>query len=248
MHRPKSKSIAALTAALAFACAAESRAALVTFSTPTRLIDDGTNLQNGGTTLAAINFSTGPVRSAPYTAANPDPNVTLNGIAFTPTVGNVAADATYFTSNAAVTDNARQSGVASTANIYGLIYDTSTTSANGVDYVITLRNLIVGQEYRFQTVFSMSDAARAMTVVSGGSSSAAFTYGTTNGPQLLAGTFVADAATQAFTYDAPTGAGARGSIAGVVLQAIPEPGSAALAGVGLLVAGARRRRRAAPSV
>lgn len=218
-------------------------AAPVSFASPVVLADDGSNLSNTGTRLTAVNFSTNPVRSGTFSATNPDPNPTINSIPFTGITASGGTN-TFFTTNAANTDTARNSGRPSTAAIYPLIYDAAISVDNNTAFNLNLQGLTVGQQYRVQMVLSALDANRTLTMTSGGSTSPTISYGTTNGPAMESATFTADATTQQFVLSG-LGTGNRTELSGFTLYAVPEPGSLALAGVGAVsLLGRRRRGRA----
>lgn len=238
--------------AAAAALTAGAHAASVSYTTA-NFAGDGSNtsiLAKTGTVVTAINFSTDPVRSGTYSATNPDPNVTINGIAFTGAPGTAAGGLTgsFYSVNSAGLDNDRDSNVsyATAPMLDGLVYDVIRTSGNGVGMVFNLTNLTIGQAYQVQFIFSASDAARRLYLTSQADADLAgatniLSYGTTNGAGLLTGTFTADATTQAFNFWNTNTGSQRVSVAGFVLQAVPEPGSAVLGLLGILPMFRRRR-------
>lgn len=227
-------------------------AATVTY-TAANFAADGSNasiLANNGTVVSAVNFSTDPVRNGTFSATNPDPNVTINGIAFTPAPGTAAGGLTgsFYSVNSAGLDNDRDSNVsyATAPMLDGLVYDVIRTNGNGVGMVFNLTNLVIGQPYQVQFIFSASDGARRLYLTSQADADLAganniLAYGTTGGAGLLTGTFTADSATQTFNFWNTNTGSQRVSVAGFVLQTVPEPGTAALGLLGVLPMFRRRR-------
>lgn len=212
-------------------------------------------LENTGTLVTAVNFSTSPIRSGPFSATNPDPNVTINGVTFTPTQGTNALGliGANYTVNSSGLDVDRDSNVswADAPALDGLVYDVIRTDDNGKGMVFTLTNLIPNQEYRTQFIFSASDAARRLYLTSQADADLAgntniLSYGTgaasALGAGLLGGTFTADAATQTFNFFNTNAPAQRVSLAGFTLHAIPEPGILPL-GLTALLPLLRRHRR-----
>jgi MYXO-CTERM domain-containing protein len=243
-----------LLCAAAMAFASGAHAANVTYTTA-NFAGDGSNasiLANNGTVVSAVNFSTDPVRNGTFSATNPDPNVTVNGIAFTAAPGTASGGLTgsFYSVNSAGLDNDRDSNVsyATAPMLDGLVYDVIRTGSNGTGMVFNLTNLTIGQPYQVQFIFSASDGARRLYLTSQADADLAgatniLTYGTTNGAGLLTGTFTADAATQTFNFWNTNTGSQRVSVAGFVLQTVPEPGVTALGLLGALPM-LRRRRRA----
>ncbi len=120
-------------------------------------------------------------------------------------------------------------------------------TANLATFTLTLTNLSIGQEYLFQTWVNESRAfldIRSQTVTSGGNTSGTMEYNVPNGENgpgsYLVGTFTADAATQAITYNANDFA----QINAFQVRAIPEPSTVAFLAAGLAGLVLHRRRRA----
>lgn len=238
-----------------FALSHLAQGAVATYTTA-NFASDGSNvsiLAKNGTVVSAVNFTTDPLRVGPFTATNPDPSVTVNGIAFTATAGTNAAGLTgsFYSVNSAGLDIDRDSNLsyATSPMLDSLAYDVIRTSGNGVGMVFNLTNLTIGQPYQVQFIFSASDAARRLYLTSQadadlGGATNILTYGTTNGAGLLTGTFTADAATQTFNFWNTNTGSQRVSVAGFVLQTlpVPEPGAAALGLLGFLPVFRRRRR------
>ncbi len=216
------------------------------------LDNNGLNLSNTGTLITAVNFSTNPVRSAPFDVnSDPNPAVTLNGITFTPLPA-VGGSNAFFSTNANILDSNRTSGVSSAQPIYGLLFDAAVglNIPTGGDHELnlTLNNLVAGDIYRLQMIFS-SDGNRQVDVTTNGVSSLVLNYGPGTGPGLLTVDFVAAAASQIFTTN-KNFAGNPPQLSGFVLHrigttiAVPEPATGALlvaSAAGLLI---RRRRNA----
>ncbi|MES2706631.1 MAG: hypothetical protein V4726_08520 [Verrucomicrobiota bacterium] len=229
-------------------------AASVTYTTG-NFASDGSNasiLAKNGTVVSAINFTTDPPRTGPFTATNPDPSVTVNGIAFTATPGTSAGGLTgsFYSVNSAGLDIDRDSNLsyATSPMLDSLAYDVIRTGGNGAGMVFNLTNLTIGQPYQVQFIFSASDAARRLYLTSQADANLAgsnniLAYGVTNGAGLLTGTFTADAATQTFNFWNTDTGSQRVSVAGFVLQSlpVPEPGAAALGLLGFLPMFRRRR-------
>lgn len=241
-----------IAAAAALACfagvAGVGRAAMTSFTSAV-LASDGSNLDNKGTILQAINFTL-------TTQPTPTPSPTINGIAFT--AFNVPGTAssysgTNFTlgsspSGTIIRDDNRTSGLTSAAAVYPLIYNAAVSAATTpTSLVLTLTGLTVGQQYEAQLVFS-SDQARSLSVSDDAASTATpgttgtVAYGTTGGPKVITGLFTADATSQAFDL---TAVSSRVQFSGFTLQAVPEPGSLAVASVAAVGLLARRRRQRA---
>lgn len=240
----KGSSLAAMFAAAVIACLGltQQGEAAVIFGTNQVLANDGSNLDNLGTLVTAVNFSSNPVRTGPFSSSNPDPAVTLNGIGFTPTPWNGSNP--FFSTNASVADSNRASGVPSNEPIYGLVYD-ATVKTGTRELDLALIGLTVGDDYRLQMIFS-SDGNRAVDVTSDGVTSALLSYGSPSGPGLVTASFTASSSTQSFvTFLGVGGAGAP-QLSGFVLHntavAVPEPSSTALLGLGGIALMLRRRR------
>jgi hypothetical protein len=275
--------------ALSLCVASSVVAGPVTFSSS--VIDPsstGSFLDNSGTVLEAVNFGiarTGPYTyNAPTASSNPDPNVTLNGITFTPTAGagnnQLTLDGSYYsitgvgTANNLGYDSGRFSNI-SQANtlLYGLTYDVLRTGNNGQRMQLTLDNLLIGQDYELQMIFSTMNNAdqpannpadRNLQVSAGfftqstdaqnGSGADGNTsflaYGPTTGARLVTANFTADSTSEVFSLlSGTTGANSRVSLAGLVISDItpaPEPSTYALLAFGgaAFVMFARRKKTA----
>lgn len=142
--------------AILLSAAAFSKAATVTFTSGhfSQTGSDYSLLDNSGTILAAVNFSTNPVRSGTYSSTNPDPNVSLNGISFAPTAYTVTSG-TYYQTNATGIDTDRTSGTSysSSSSLYGLAYDVARTGSNDTNLTLNLQNLTIGNTYQVQFIF-----------------------------------------------------------------------------------------------
>lgn len=219
-------------------------------------LSTGSFLDNSGVTLAAVNLGT--ARNSPYTynapttASNPDPNVTLNGITFTPSAGNTTLSSTYYTIGAVGGtvgyDTGRFSNIGQgNTTLYGLAYDVLRTSGNNIRLTLTLDNLNVGQNYTLQMIFSTLNTAdnpagntadRNLQVSagtftqgvdaqngSGADGNTSFlTYGPTTGARLVTANFTADSSTELFSMlSGTTGGNSRVSLAGFVISTVPEP-------------------------
>lgn len=272
--------------ALSLCVAGSAFASSVSFTTS--LIDPndpGTFLNNNGSVMAAVNF--GVSRSAPYTynaptaSSNPDPNVTLNGITFTPTAGVINPSGLYY-SIAAVGgggpttgyDTGRFSTVSyQNTALYGLVYDVLRTGGNDQRLTLSLNNLVIGQDYQLQMIFSelnnadqpSNNPADRNVQVSAGAftqgsdtqhgtgadgDTAFLAYGGTSGARLITASFTADSTSELFSLlSGTTGGFSRVSLAGFVLSNItpvPEPSTYALLAFGgaAVVFFARRKKTA----
>lgn len=232
--KTKSKStVLALSAALAVAAGVAS-AATVSWSSKENLSSTGSDLDNSGTILAAINFSTSKSPS------------TINGISFA--VNNsLNGSGTYWdldlNTNRSGWDPNRISyetyygtGAWATFDLGSLIDDViyMYTDAGEVHNLV-IQNLTVGSEYRLQVVFEQ--AGNRDGQLRSGTDSPVVNYGANKGAALITAEWTADGPTQTFRQITHSG-----SVAGFVLTAIPEPSSLAVASLGLLGLAVRRRR------
>ena len=255
------KLVAMVAAAGAIAAAGTARAAVVSFLAPVRLAADGSNVVAGGTVLAAVNYGTSatttPVtfKGITFTPAAP---ASLNGpVATTLTATQVGRAGGYAASDAVyplVYENANTGADFTNAFVtlagltVGQQYRVQLIfSAGGADTHNRFTSISSGSaspliEYG---AFNSSNSPGVTTAGFGGPFIPVNGYSTATdnpaGAQLLVGTFTADGATQVFnTQNAQPGN--RPSIAGYVVQSVPEPaslGGIAVAGMALL---ARRRR------
>jgi hypothetical protein len=272
--------------ALSLCVASSAFASSVSFSSA--VIDPsntGSFLDNSGTLLEAVNFGT--ARTSPYTynapttSSNPDPNVTFNGITFTPTAGagngQLTLNGSYYsitgvgTANNLGYDTGRFSNISQVnTSLYGLMYDVLRTGANNQRMQLTLDNLLVGQTYELQMIFSTLNLAdnpagnmtdRNLKVSAGTFTQGAdvqngsgadgntsfLAYGPTTGARLVTANFTADSSTELFNIlSGTTGGNSRVSLAGLVISQVPEPSTYALLMLGgaALAMFARRKKTA----
>ncbi|RYD74587.1 MAG: PEP-CTERM sorting domain-containing protein, partial [Verrucomicrobiaceae bacterium] len=208
---------------------------------------------SGGQLLNAVNFTLAG-------QAAPTRTPLINGIQFTPvdvtgatSYSGTGFELTGLPNTTLIHDGNRTSGVANTAEIYPLIYNAVVSPVQGGTPAasvlrFTISGLTIDQEYVVQFVFSSDAASRQVTLMDNiGSSSTPGTsgnisYGTTNGPQVVTGTFTADAATQSYDVVATVSA-TRVQFSGFTVQAVPEPSTVGLLTLGAgMVLGFRRRR------
>ena len=230
----------------------------VTWSAPQKMTAD-TNVRTDGTLVGA--FTAGGVNNA----------TTVNGVSFShvsptsslATFGSVAtavplatsADAWAFYGlgpgeNGTPADPTLSPAYAKLAEGGILGYANGFALTGGV--ALTLQNLTPGQEYLFQTWVNDSRGAvgfRQQTLSADGFTSGVMAFNSTgaNGGNgsFVVGTFTAVG--DSLTINYVPGAGGIGQMNAFQVRAVPEPGSLALAGIGIAAAAWGLRRRRSPS-
>ncbi len=220
------------TLALLVACLAVSaRAATITW-------DAAGNVNQNAPQQVANNFQS-------FAAATLNSTTTINGVTFQGYSGTVGNTLEFGTSN--ITINNTDVGSASFSNAgttaYGAMLNDGTYRATAnSEMTVNISNLIVGQQYevqlwmpywnnQFPTSFS---AVNSTPFLNTGFGAVA--------PQYIIGTFTANATTQSIGSAGNSGYALISAIS--VQHVVPEPGSMALAAIGLvgLAAVALRRR------
>lgn len=206
------------------------QAASIQWQTP-QGISGTADVSNTGTAVIACNLN--------------GASTVLNGVTFNP-----LGSATNFTAaNAMVTGNMNadtNSGnssapFSSLPSDYQLLLGTGLFSGHFDGLTLTLSGLTPGSQYLFQTWSHFSDPFAYGTYVSTHGDPDLAIYldnGTTGLGQHLTGTFTADAATQVIRYQPDELL----VLNAFQLRAIPEPGSAVLAGLAIWALGSRRYR------
>lgn len=266
-----------LSAALLLA-ATSAEGAVVTFTSTVISPTDasGSFLNTSGTLLDAISF--GQARTSPYTynspgtASNPNPAPTLNGVTFVSTLGSTTLGDSYYSitqsggTGALGYDTGRFSNVSYTnQSLFGLVYDVLRTGSNDGRMTLSLNNLIAGQAYQVQMIFSTDNTAdsntspadRTVQIAAGAftqgsttqsgvgadGTSVVYSYGPTTGAIDVTATFTADNASEALNLlSNTTGGNSRVSLAGLVISEVPEASTSTLV-VGALASLAFLRRR-----
>jgi len=171
-------------------------AAAITWTTTTNMAQNGSDLVNTGSILAAINFTPDAVGA-----------YTLNGIPFT-IQSSATGSGTYWqvlnTGSGTGMDNNRLGGQTyyptdPSAFPLGYLIDDYkymfTDSGQTQDFV--MQNLTVGAIYRLQMVFERNNGATGR-LVTGGNSSPTVSYGAASGAAMITAGWTATATTQTF--------------------------------------------------
>jgi len=211
------------------------------------LASNGSNIENTGTILDAINFydpvygiyGNLPAASNPNNPSNGGtPNPTLNGVAFTGEAYNASLPGYTLTltgPNVGIDDN-RAGGVLSTDAIYPLVFSGVYSYYSSTPYAhLSVNDLTPGKTYSLQLFFdSEAGDTRSLFATDGSASSSTVT---TPGPQFITDQFTATSSSEtvALTYTATLPV----ELSGFVLtttEAAPEPSTwtMLLSGAGLL--------------
>jgi hypothetical protein len=237
-----------LTAALLLASLAGTANAAVTTFSSAALAADGSNLDNlGGAILNAVNFDA---------AADGPRSPTVNGVAFTGAAWTGGNNYTFTGSNYSLNGpnssglDRHRGGNGTVILSTDAVFPLTDSSAFGQGLILTLNNLTEGQSYEVQMIFNF-DSQRSVTVADAlGGNSTNVTYGanTTGKPEILTGTFTADATgTQVYNLGIATlpANDAYLDLSAFTLQTAspaPEPASLGILALGGLALIARRRR------
>lgn len=202
--------------------------------------------------IGAVNFTTSPVRAGDFNAGNPNPSVSLNGIAFLPVAGAGAAGISGATGgvnydiggfqndNQAINNNIgfdvnRQSGVdyVTSPLLYGLAYDVIRTSGNNIMMSAAFSNLTPAQSYTIQFIFSSGDGQRRLYLnnedATNNQAAMILGYGVNDGMGVLTATFTADATgTQNFQFFNTNAGSQRVSLAGFTVAKVASSYSVVL--------------------
>jgi len=165
----------------------------VTWTTTANMASSGSDLDNSGTILAAINFSTSKSAS------------TINSISFT--VNNsLTGSGTYWALNTSSGwDTARMqyqsyypTAEPPTFALGSLIDDVIYTyTDSGQVQTVTMQNLTVGHQYKMQLVFA-AGGNRSGQLWSGGSTSSSVSYGGSAGAAMITASWTAATTTRTF--------------------------------------------------
>jgi len=195
-------------------------AATVTWTSKENMVADGTDLNNSGTILAAVNFS--PSASA----------ATINGIDFS-VCNSLTGSGTYWALNLntgragwdADPGRVNYEGQTFYPNaggfaLYPLINEVIYLYTDGSEHQqLVLNNLVLGHQYLLQVVFEQAGGrGGVLTDVTGGGNSPSVSYGGSKGAAMITASWTAGSTTQTFEEAIPDGHA--GAWAGFVLSDI----------------------------